>query len=363
MTRLFHRSTQPQKLGHPGLLYEPDHLSATDEISSINVENRELTTEPRPGHKTVTHLKRYPLVLETRDTLESIAASRVVLANTIPLVRSVVNSKPVKAVQPVTNVVDDIMASGLDLTEAIVPSLKTKTFSVLKKEFLWPVRVTVQYTKVAVNGVINAGNGYVYKPAHERIIKTRQAYNKKYFDTKGKPLIRGALDPVISPVNNVIESNTKKFFPKGRDVAPRSAFSCEFDRNLALSLNLASRATPVFERKFITVVTAPVRYLKHVNDVLNVHLDREQNLGPRNSFKAIEHATNHLGVEVATTLRTKFSRTSAHHHKHNEEAEFQPDGCHQVEGTEPPLPCVLPLSSQNLPEAAVARPEVAREVI
>ena len=86
---------------------------------SINVENRELTTEPRPGHKTVTHLKRYPLVLETRDTLESIAASRVVLANTIPLVRSVVNSKPVKAVQPVTNVVDDIMASGLDLTEAM----------------------------------------------------------------------------------------------------------------------------------------------------------------------------------------------------------------------------------------------------
>ena len=112
------------------------------------------------------------------------------------------------------------------------------------------------------------------------------------------------------------------------------------------------------------MVTAPVRYLKHVNDVLNVHLDREQRTSrPRNSFKAIEHATNHLGVEVATTLRTKFSRTSAHHHKHNEEAEFQPDGCHQVKDTEPPLPCVLPLSSQNLPEAAVARPEVAREVI
>ena len=368
MTRFFHRSTQPQKPSQPSLLYEPDHLSATDETLDINVENREFTTEPRPGHKTVTHLKKYPLVSETRDTLVSIAASRVILANAIPLVRTVINSKPAKAVQPVTNVIDDIMASGLDLTEAVVPSLKTKTFSVLKKEFLWPVRVTMKYTKVAVNEVITAGNGYVYKPAHERIIKTRQAYNKKYFDTKGKPLIRGALDPVISPVNKVIESNAKKFFPKGREVAPRSAFSCEFDRNLALSLNLVSRAAPVFEKKFITVVTAPARYLKHANDVLNVHLDKEPNLGPKNSLKAIEHATNHLGVEVATILRTKFSHKSAHHHKHGDEVEFGTNGCHQVEGIEPPLLRVPPFSPQNCSEADVtaseaAKSEVAREVI
>lgn len=259
-------------------------------------------SQPVP-FKTVDHINGYPLVQQTKDILDSIAVARVVKANTLPTANAILASKPVKLVEPVTKVVDTVADSGLTLTEKVIPSLKTKTYQRLGEEAMIPYNLTSKAVNKTVDTTVSAAESYIYEPTHNQILKFRQYYNEKVYDTHGKPLIRGSLDPIVSPVNKWYESLIKYSFPEGKEV-PTNGYSNELDRSFALTFNAIQRAASALNKKTVETVWAPCNYVKHVNEVLNVNLDKQEDLSLPKSWVATKDSVQELNKETLDYLKS-----------------------------------------------------------
>lgn len=247
--------------------------------------------------KTVDHINSYPLVQQTRSFLYGIPAARILHANTKPLVKSVLESKMMQLALPVTNTVDTVANSSLNLTEKVVPSLKTKTYQRLAEEAKLPYNYTKKYGKQATNKTVALADRKVYQPAHNQVLKFRKYYNGKVYDTKGKPLVRGSLDPVTGPINNLFENLYVKWFPDGTPVS-KEGYSSELNRSVALVINFFSRSIPVLEKRIIDTSMLPCHYVLHANSVFNKSLDKQPSLGMKNSWKASKDAISELEKEA-----------------------------------------------------------------
>lgn len=257
--------------------------------------------EPTP-FKTVAHINGYPLVQQTKEILDTIAVTRVAQANTLPTVGAILNCKAVKFVEPVTKVVDTVADSSLTLTEKVIPSLKTKTYQRLGEEIMIPYNLTTKIVGKTVDSTISLTEDYVYEPTHNQILKFRQYYNEKVYDTHGKPLVRGSFDPLVTPCNKWYEDWIKSTFPDGKEV-PTNGFSNELDRSLALTVNLIQRALPLVKGKTKETLWAPCNYVKHVNDVLNQNLDKQEDMTIPKSWMATKEAFQELNQESIEYLK------------------------------------------------------------
>ncbi|CDO95725.1 unnamed protein product [Kluyveromyces dobzhanskii CBS 2104] len=255
------------------------------------------------SYKTVDHINGYPLVQQTIEILDGIAVARIVKANTVPTATAILTSKPVKFVEPVTKVVDTVANSGLILTEMVIPSLKSKTYQRLGEEAMIPYNLASKAMNKTVDTTVSLAESYIYSPTHNQILKFRQYYNEKVYDTHGKPLIRGSLDPLVSPCNKWYESLINKSFPEGKEV-PTNGFSNELDRSFALTFNAIQRIGSILNRKSKETVLAPCNYAKHVNDVLNVNLDKQDDLSLPKSWVATKDSLQELNNETIGYLKS-----------------------------------------------------------
>lgn len=253
--------------------------------------------------KTFDHIKSYPLVQETRSFLYEVPAARIVHANTKPWLKSILESKLMQIALPVTNTVDTVANSSLNLTEKIVPSLKTKTYQKLSQEALLPYTYTKKYGKQATDKTVSLVDQNVYRPTHNQVLKFRKYYNEKIYDTKGKPLVRSSLDPITAPLNNFFQNNYVKWLPEGKDV-PRDGYSSELNRSVALVINFFSRSIPVLEKNVIDTGMMPCYYFIHANKVLNKSLDKQPSLGFKNSLNGSKDAISHLEKEAADYIKS-----------------------------------------------------------
>ncbi|AQZ12795.1 SPS4 (YOR313C) [Zygosaccharomyces parabailii] len=247
--------------------------------------------------KTVDHIKSYPLVQQTRSFLYGIPAARVLHANAKPLVKSVLESKPMQLALPVTNTVDTVANSSLSLTEKVIPSLKTKTYQKLAEEAKLPFTYTKKYSKQATNKTVELADQNVYQPAHNQVMKFRKYYNKKFYDTKGKPLVRSSLDPMTGPINNLFENLYIKWLPNGTPVS-KDGYSSELNRSVALVINFFSRTIPVIEKHIADTSMMPCHYVMHVNSVFNKSLDKQPSLGFMDFWNASKRAISELEKEA-----------------------------------------------------------------
>lgn len=269
-----------------------------DEVEQIgedaNVTRKLKKTIPS---KTFDHVKSYPLVQQTRSFLYQIPVARVVIANTKPVVRQVLESKPLQLVLPVTNLVDNVANSSLNLTEKVVPSLKTKTYQRLGEEALIPYNLTMKYGKQITDTTVTIIDQNVYQPAHGQVLKFRKYYNEKFYDTNGKPLVRSTLDPVTAPFNNLFEKLTIQYFPEGKKV-PKEGYSSELNRSVALFINFVSRSAPVLESNVFNISMLPCNYVLHVNNVFNENLDKQPKLTMKYSWAASKDSVKKLKGEA-----------------------------------------------------------------
>ncbi|CAR28815.1 hypothetical protein ZYGR_0U01740 [Zygosaccharomyces rouxii] len=253
--------------------------------------------------KTVDHIKSYPLVQETRSFLQEVPAARILHANTKPWLKSILESKMMQIALPVTNTVDTMANSSLNLTEKIVPSLKTKTYQKLGEEALLPYTYTKKYGKQATDKTLSIADQNIYQPTHNQVLKFRKYYNEKLYDTKGKPLVRSSLDPLTAPLNNFFQNNYVKWFPKGEDV-PKDGYSSELNRSVALVINFFSRSIPVLEKSVIDTGMMPCHYFIHANKVLNKSLDKQPSLGFKDSLNGSKNAISELEKEAAEYIKS-----------------------------------------------------------
>lgn len=255
-------------------------------------------------NRTVEHFKSYPLVQQTRSFLYKLPVARVVIANTKPVVKQVLESKPMQIAFPVTNFFDNIANSSLNMTEKVVPSIKTKTYEILRDEAMMPCNTTVEYSKKTTNRVVSLVDDNVYKPSHDQVMKFRKFYNERIYDTKGKPLVRSTLNPVTAPFNNLFENLTIKYFPEGEKV-PTEGYSSELNRSVALAWNFVNRSYPVVQRNIISVGMIPCNYVFYVNNVFNESLDSQPNLKPKNCWRATKMALTRVRKETMDSIKQK----------------------------------------------------------
>lgn len=284
----------------PALEQRHAHSSATAATAEHVAEDI-----PAPNSsKTVEHIKSYPLVQQTGQILNQVPIARVFAANTKPLYDTVVNSKVAGWVSPVTNTVDNITDKSLTMVEKVVPSLKTKTYQRLGEEIMMPYNFTKSTLNKITTEAATVAETYIYEPTHNQLMKFRELYNEKVYDTQGKPLVRSALDPVVGPCNRTFEELTHKYLPDGKEV-PTDGFTTEVSRSAALTVNLVQRLVPAVEKKTTEAVLAPYTYLKHVNDVFNQNLDKQEDLSLTNSWNASKIAVSELNQEAVAYVKGK----------------------------------------------------------
>lgn len=310
MSRLFHRNHKLFKPTSNDMIVNPDSTEPGPGLGNNNnivfdlpgLAN-DLDSTKKSNFKTIQHMKSYPLVQETKVILDGCPFTRVVIATSKPKIKKIMNSKPLQVVSPITNFFDSIANSSLNLTDKIIPSLKTKTYKRIGDEIKYPFSQTKKGSKAVANTLVTTTGNYVCKPVHNKIVDFRKYYNKKYYDTKGKPIVRGTLDPVILPVNNALENVTHKYLPNGKTVNP-DGFSCEFDRCFALNCNAVARLLPVISTTATTMAMAPCNYFVHVNKTINNELDKKDKLTFGNAFSATWSSMGILERETWDNLKS-----------------------------------------------------------
>ena len=255
--------------------------------------------------KTIQHMASYPLVQQTNLLLNDVVCTRIMLANIKPIISNILNSKPVIFLAPVTNVMDRVGETTLSVTEAVIPSLKTKTYQRLGEEAMIPCNLFKKTVTFIDDKCSKMYIGNVFNPSHNQIKRWRKFYNK-YYDTQGKPIFRGSINPLIKPANDQIEKLTQKYLPEGENVDPDN-FCCEFDRGLVLSLNVVDRSMNVVKKKTMGKVKLPFKFICHINKVLNEELDKKENLGIKNSFSAIYDTVTKLEKDLCSDVKSRVS--------------------------------------------------------
>ncbi|QLQ81853.1 hypothetical protein HG537_0G01070 [Torulaspora globosa] len=254
--------------------------------------------------RTIKHVKSYPLVQQTRSLLYRLPVARVVIANTKPVVKQVLESKPLQLAFPVTNFFDNVANSSLNLTEKIVPAIKTKTYQNLKDDAMMPCNTTVEYSKKTTGKIVSLVEDNVYKPSHNQVMKFRKFYNEKIYDTKGKPLIRSTLNPITAPFNNLFENLTIKYFPEGEKV-PTEGYSSELNRSVALAWNFVNRSYPVVQKGIVHIGMIPCNYVIYVNNVFNESLDSQPDLKPKHCWQATKVGLTRVRKETMDSIKQK----------------------------------------------------------
>ncbi|CAD6643815.1 XXYS1_4_G0032290.mRNA.1.CDS.1 [Saccharomyces cerevisiae] len=282
---------------------EMEQSQTQEEVTENFTENSNLSANEHAARrgrlnlKTVDHIETYPIVQETEEIAKKIALTRIILAQTKPRIDKVVVSRPVQTVAPVVNFFDKMANSTLSTVERVIPSLKTKTYKRLGEEIVLPYTLSKKYGKQFRDTTARNGDNYIYQPVHGRLMKFRKYYNEKFIDTKGKPLIRGQLDPVLLPVNNTFEKVTVKYLPKGQKV-PNDSFSCEFNRGLALEYNFMTRAVSAVSHQVVGIAKLPIAYGYHTNSVYNKNLDKQGDLKMKNVLRGTWDTITDLEREI-----------------------------------------------------------------
>ncbi|KAH3903115.1 related to Sporulation-specific protein 4 [Saccharomycodes ludwigii] len=255
-------------------------------------------------YKTLDHINSYPLVQQTKEALGTLAVTKIFVANINPIISSKAVHKTLVVIDPITKTVDTLSDKTLVTLEKIIPSLKTKTYQKLGDEVMAPCKfITGTSSKVTIE-VLDFTETKVYEPCNRQVLKFRHFYNEKVYDTHGRPLVRGALDPIVAPCNKNLERLTKNYLPKGKEV-PTDGFTNELTRSAFLIFNIFERLLPVVGKKVQDIVVAPCKYTLHVNDVFNKNLEKQLSLSIVDSFKATKCTVIDLEKECIQLMKEK----------------------------------------------------------
>ncbi|KAH3678503.1 hypothetical protein WICMUC_001520 [Wickerhamomyces mucosus] len=261
-------------------------------VVEVNADEN-LTADPTSNHELSKHILSYPLVKETYDLIEEIPGVKVVISNAQP-VAEFIHSQPL--LKPVIKTLDNAGNSTLNSIDSVAPGLQTATYKSVGQAFQEPFIQASTAIKSGVTYVNETVENNVVSPTIQLTHDAREFYNKKVYNTNGKPLLRSSIDPIVKPYNTFIESFTEKNFPNGEPVAKN--FPSEFDRKFQLDLNLIQRAIPVISNKVHNVFWAPYNYGVHVVDVFHNNYSKTQNKSIVTLVKAVYNSKTILASEA-----------------------------------------------------------------
>ncbi|SMN20509.1 similar to Saccharomyces cerevisiae YOR313C SPS4 Protein whose expression is induced during sporulation [Maudiozyma saulgeensis] len=255
--------------------------------------------------KTIEHFKEYKLYSEAREKATNMAVVRVVDANIRPIITTIRSSPILLSTRFLTDFLDKTVLATVIFTENFMPCMKKTGSQEIVKTITYPVVLPLRLTKDVKDATIEVTTYFIYRPYHNQLVRFRHFYNRRFLDTKNKPLIRGNLDPIIGPLNNNIEKMVKARFPDMM-VHHKESFCCETSRSASL-VYVATKGTKASTLKHMTnKMMMPCMAVHRVNEIFNKHLDKQEDLRLRSVLRASDGAFKEIENEAMNYLRNNF---------------------------------------------------------
>lgn len=270
----FFKHTEPA--AEPAPPVEPAEQTVPETHPEPSAEPVEATlpVPAAPNWNTSEKVMSYPLVKETVDLVMSIPGvqsledtKNAFLEPAISYVHSQVILKPV-----IKNM-DNMGTLTLNAVENTIPALKTATFATVSDLVKSPFIQMEQSKLQAMQWTEETVDRTFFSPARKMIHDTRVYYNNHWYDTRGKPLLRSSLDPVMRPVNQFLEDFALKNFPEPA-IPFSSDSSTEIGKSIQLSKDVTMRALPVIMKKKTDVAMMPYNCSLHVINVFRENMDK-----------------------------------------------------------------------------------------
>lgn len=338
--------------------------------TSAAIQQSAEVVPPKSSHhsKTLHHLKSIRLYSETKERVEKISVVRVIAANTKPIYEHILRTTPLVKMRFLTDFVDRTTLATVELAEKCVPSIKTVSTSNIVDAVKYPIVTPLKLTKDVKDATVDFVTYFAYRPYHNQILKFRGFYNKKIIDTKNKPLVRGMLDPFISPLNDSVETKVKKIFPN-MTYHQKETFCCETSRSLSLAYIFMEGSKHRSIHLMGETLMLPFKMTKDFDSALNKHLDMQSDMGFRSTLKATNGAIIELKKGMFQTLKGKtISRNKTSNLDHasdsvggdqeNSDAHVLPINLPtESQGESEPLPGPV-ASSQIISDNIIPKPEL-----
>lgn len=217
----------------------------------------------------VAHLHSYPTVSAAYSYASSLSVVQKISSRAVPIFEAVLEkSKPIsepliKRASPLLTRADKLGDSILTTVDSKIPQLKTTQPQEFVNIALRPIETVRSTAEAYSTAAHDRFTIRVVKPIQDATETVKAQYASVY-DSKGKPLIKTRIDPLLSPLNERIEAIINVYLPNGAEI---SKYDNEIAHTVQLALLAIKRARPVIDDKATHLKALPKETKAHVQEV------------------------------------------------------------------------------------------------
>lgn len=241
---------------------------------SVPLEPTEKTLDPESpsifGHSLVlAHLQSYPTINAAYNYAASFPLVQRISSKALPILEAVrEKSRPIsdpliKRASPILERADKLGDNILSRVDDKIPQLKTTEPKEVINIARRPVETVISTAEAYSTAARDRFTVRVVKPIQDATENVKTQYASVY-DSKGKPLIKTKVDPLLLPLNERFEALINLYLPKGEDV---SKYENELARTVQLAIVAVKRARPVIDEKASQLKALPKETKAHVQEI------------------------------------------------------------------------------------------------
>lgn len=276
---------------------EAPQETATSDVPADSVPEATAT-----NCNTTAHLMSYPLVKETVELVEKIPGVSTIESASKPVAEFMHEQSLLK---PAVDTIDKMGSSALEMTENVVPCMKTVGYEDIANTIEAPFIAASDGVKKCTQWTNETVEENVCSPSKQLIKDFRAYYNEHLYDTKGKPLLRSSMDPLVRPVNSYMESMAKNYLPETEPMTHE--FSSEIEKNMFLSYDITKRSIPVVMNKKLEIVMSPYNYTMHAVDIFKDNWAKQSPGSIMSPLNATYNSSIDLASEAWTSTMNVFN--------------------------------------------------------
>lgn len=185
-----------------------------------------------------THIKLYALVNSTRDLIFMIPLIKRSTTCFSPTVQLIRNSSPIKGV---LDRGDTIADGALNKLDNFAPNLKKYTYSDLHLPISRPANGAWQSSHRILANTNDSIKTAIIEPSARTVHDLRDRFHYVVYDNDGKGIISSSVDPLVAPLNELLEGFVVKRFPECKTSS--TTHSSELSRTIRIIANVIMKSS------------------------------------------------------------------------------------------------------------------------
>lgn len=195
------------------------------------------TSEVSAHQKLLSHVKQYPLVISGVETLCMIPYSKELYSSTIPVIKYVRNTQPIKVAMDKCDIMADSLLTQVD---NLFPMVKTLEVHDITDPVVRPAIKIGEEVRISFETAHETAMKTVVEPTAKSINGIRYNIHSVMYDENGKSVVTSKLDPIVAPMNEKLEEIITIWVPDIKKVSKDQ--SSELSRTILILTNIVKNA-------------------------------------------------------------------------------------------------------------------------